>query len=197
MSNNIYITNHRNKEVDISPNEFYSTHPKSVQTFLDYFTLPKGAIIWECACGKGNISKVLIENGYDVISTDIIDRGYITPEYTEKDFFDIELIPQNVKTIMTNPPYSLAEKFVRHAMKILPKHGWLVLYLKLTFLEGKKRYKLFEEFPPEWVMIHSSRQACDKYGAEDFPNTGAVAYAWYIWPKGYKGPTKIRWLPPN
>ena len=37
--------------------------------------------IWECACGDGAMSKVMIENGYEVYSSDLIDRGYgNTPE---------------------------------------------------------------------------------------------------------------------
>jgi len=32
--------------------------------------------IWEPACGDGAISRVLEAAGYQVISTDLIDRGY-------------------------------------------------------------------------------------------------------------------------
>lgn len=32
--------------------------------------------IWECACGKGDISEVFVKKGYDIISTDLVYRGY-------------------------------------------------------------------------------------------------------------------------
>ena len=32
--------------------------------------------VWECACGGGHLSEVLKTRGYDVKSSDIIDRGY-------------------------------------------------------------------------------------------------------------------------
>ena len=32
--------------------------------------------IWECACGDGAISDVLKINGYNVRSTDLVNRGY-------------------------------------------------------------------------------------------------------------------------
>jgi len=34
--------------------------------------------IWEPACGDGAISKVLLAAGFDVVSTDLIDRGFGT-----------------------------------------------------------------------------------------------------------------------
>jgi hypothetical protein len=32
--------------------------------------------IWENACGEGHLSKELIKQGYQVYSSDLIDRGY-------------------------------------------------------------------------------------------------------------------------
>lgn len=37
-------------------------------------------VIWEPACGEGHISKVLAAHGYEVISTDLIYRGFGDPE---------------------------------------------------------------------------------------------------------------------
>jgi hypothetical protein len=53
---------------------------------------------------------------------------------------------------------------------------------------------LFEKYPPKTVYISSSRLVCAKNG--DFENTkgSAVAYAWYVWQKGYKGDTVVKWI---
>ena len=148
--------------------------------------------IWEPACGEGHISKVLIDHGYNVLSTDLIDRGFgigrtdflaITPE--ENKFG----VPRD---IITNPPYKYAKEFVEHALDISMDGVKVAMFLKLTFLEGQSRRKLFRERPPRTVYVSSARLQCGKNG--DFSGQSMVAYAWYIWEKGYHGPTEIKWI---
>lgn len=55
-------------------NDFYATDPKAMEKLLEYESFNEN--IWECACGEGNLSEVLKEYGYEVFSTDLIDRGY-------------------------------------------------------------------------------------------------------------------------
>lgn len=71
------------------------------------------------------------------------------------------------------------------------------MFLKLQFLEGKERRKLYDEYPPKVVYVSSSRILCAKNG--DFEKMvegggSAVAYAWFVWEKGYKGDTIIKWI---
>ena len=56
--------------------DYYATDPRAVRLLLEMETFSDK--IWECACGEGHISKVLEQNGYEVLSTDLIDRGYGT-----------------------------------------------------------------------------------------------------------------------
>lgn len=59
--------------------DYYTTDPTAVEQFVKHmekFGLITGNVIWEPACGCGNISKVLESQKYDVISTDLYDRGY-------------------------------------------------------------------------------------------------------------------------
>lgn len=65
------------------------------------------------------------------------------------------------------------------------------MFLKVQFLEGKRRKKLFAKFPPKTVWVSSSRIQCGKNG--EFKDS-MVAYAWYIWEKGYKGETIVKWF---
>ena len=55
-------------------NDFYPTPPEATEILLNKFTF--NGDIWECACGDGSMSKVLEQKGYDVYSSDLIDRGY-------------------------------------------------------------------------------------------------------------------------
>ena len=208
MKTNVYVTNHRKKKSEISPNDFYSTHSDSINTFLEEF-LKKYIIyeVWEPAAGRGNISSVLQKFGIKVFSSDLISRGENGLAFERDghtifgniDFLQQKSLPNNdIDTIITNPPFSLAEEFIRKSIELHPKL-FIIMYLKLTFLEGKKRYKLFQEYPPTEVWIHSSRQNCDKNGAEEFKNGSAVAYAWFVWKMNTIRPAhpELYWLPPN
>ena len=68
------------------------------------------------------------------------------------------------------------------------------MFLKLTFLEGKSRRKFFKKYPPKKIYVCSGRIACAKNG--DFKNqmSSAVAYAWFVWEKGYQGKPTIEWI---
>lgn len=70
------------------------------------------------------------------------------------------------------------------------------MFLKLMFLETKKRKELFEKYPPKYVYVSSSRLGCSQTG--EFNSDGnigsTVAYCWYIWEKGYTGDTILRWF---
>ena len=64
-------------------------------------------------------------------------------------------------------------------------------------MEGKSRRKLFEKYPPKTIWVSSSRIMCAKNGDFDEMIAGggsAVAYAWYVWEKGYKGDTILKWF---
>lgn len=188
-------SNHSN--IEREKNDFYATPPIATKVLVNYlkenYPNIKDKIIWEPACGKGHISEVLKENGYLVISSDIIDRGYgMCGE--EMNFLESKhKIDYN---IITNPPYKFAKEFVEKAMELITDDNYCCMLLKLTFLEGKKRYQMFKKYPPMKVLVFSDRINCSLGG--DFENTdeigGAVCYAWYIWKKGYNGNTEIDWL---
>ena len=84
-------------------------------------------------------------------------------------------------------------------MELLQKDRYCIMFLKLQFLEGKARKKLFEKYPPKYIYVFSQRQRCAMNGNfEKYVNEGnthgAVAYCWYIWKKGFDGEPIIRWI---
>lgn len=106
----------------------------------------------------GHISDVLKGNGYTVHSTDLINRGY---EGTViEDFLKTTHI--NTMDIITNPPYKFAREFVEHALDISIQGIKIAMFLKLQFLEGKARRKLFDENPPRVIYVSSGRLLCAK-----------------------------------
>jgi hypothetical protein len=121
--------------------DYYATEPAATEWLcrLEKFTGP----ILEPSCGEGHMSRILEADGYEVVSRDIEDRGY----GEVADF----LAEENTAwdgDIVTNPPYAFAQDFVQKSMEIIPDGRKVAMFLKLTFLEGKGRRKLFEKYPP-------------------------------------------------
>ena len=187
--NSIYTTlgasNHTESERET--NDFYATTPKAMELLLDMEIFSPN--IWECACGAGHLSEVLINRGYNVYSTDLIDRGYGVGNI---DFLECQ--KRFDGDIITNPPYKYAKEFVEHALELIPEGHKVAMFLKFTFAEGKARKHLFETQPPKTVYISSSRLICAKNGDFDSISSSAVAYAWYVWEKGYTGDTVLKWF---
>ena len=174
---------------DREENDFYATEPKAVELLLEIEKFNQN--IWECACGMGHMSEILKKNGYNVYNTDLFDRGY-------EDFDEvIDFLTTNKKfngDIITNPPYKYAQEFVEKALEVIPEGNKVAMFLKLTFLEGQKRKHLFLMNPPKTVYVSSSRLNCAKNGDFVKYTSSAVAFAWFVWEKGYKGDTIIKWI---
>lgn len=69
----------------------------------------------------------------------------------------------------------------------------VAMFLKLLFLEGKERKQFFLTYPPKVVYVSSSRLKCAINGVFDARNS-AVAYGWFVWEKGWRGDTIIKWI---
>lgn len=190
--NSIYKTigasNHTEKERE--ENDYYATDPKAIKLLCQLEKFNEQ--IWENACGEGHLSKELINQGYQVYSSDLINRGYgISPidflQFNETWYGDI----------ITNPPYKFAIEFILKSINVINEGNKIAMFLKIQFLEGKARKLLFTKYPPKIIYVSSSRILCAKNG--DFKGMvagggSAVAYAWFVWVKGYKGDTKIKWF---
>lgn len=169
-------------------NDYYATEPKALELLLELESF--SPTIWECACGEGHLAKVLKENGYKVISSDLIDRGYGTGEI---DFLKCEKLFNG--DIITNPPYKYAKEFVEHALEIITEGHKVAMFLKLQFLESKSRRELFKKYPPKTIYVSSGRLRCAMNGEfEKYAKSNAVTYAWFIWEKGFEGEPVVRWF---
>ena len=191
--NSIYKTlgasSHTKEERQVD--DYYATEPRAVEILLEQETFHP--YIWECACGEGHISKVLEANGYKVKSSDIVDRGYDGTEIV--DFLNVKKQTQDFsRDIITNPPYKYAKEFVEKALEISMDSTKIAMFLKLTFLEGQARRKMFEANPPARIYVFSGRVKCAKNGDFESIGSSAVAYAWFVWEKGFKGEPVIRWV---
>ena len=194
-SNSIYkalgASNHTDKERE--PNDFYATDSVAIDKLLT--VEQPSQHIWECAAGDGHLAERLKQKGYSVFASDIIERNYRLDDvcnFLKAKCLDVRF------DILTNPPYKFAKEFVLHALDLITKGRKVYMFLKLTFLEGKTRYKdLFSLYPPKNIYVFSERVMCAKNGRfQEMKDSGgsAVAYAWFVWHKGWKGKTTIDWI---
>lgn len=192
--------------------DFYATDPEALRKLIedgcsewldDYFHKLQRhhSPIWECACGNGNLASMLKFSlgRFEVIATDLKDRGY---GQSGKDFLkmDADWLYHNtlytVDTILTNPPYSLANEFILHALDILPEGGLYIALMNITYLAGQKRYReIYSKGSLREVYVFSKRVECWKNGVLPHDKCGSIAnYAWYVFQKGYKGQPTLYWL---
>jgi len=168
--------------------DFYATDPKAIDLLLEREEFSPS--ILEPSCWQGHLSERLEENYYLVHSSDIVDRWYGIVQ----DFFSYNEWSWD---IITNPPYSLAQEFIEHSLKITKPWAKIAMFLKVQFLEWKRRKELFEKFPPKVVYVFSERIMCAKnWDFEGMKKSwgSAVAYAWYIWENDWKWEPVIRWI---
>lgn len=126
---------------------------------------------------------------------DIVDRGLenvVCADY-------LEWNTQNrYNLIITNPPFSLAQEFIEKSFELLDSNGYIIMFLKIQFLEGAKRKEFFEKHPPKYVYVFRNRMATWNNGNELDSNgkrwATTMCHAWFIWQDDFSGEPIIRWL---
>ena len=188
--NKIFTTLGASNHVDAEreKHDYYATEPRATELLLEVERFSHQ--VWECACGEGHMSEVLKEHGYKVFSTDLIDRGY----GGVYDFMEHDTSTKLNVDIITNPPYKIALEFAKKALDSVSVGQKVAFFVKTLFLEGKARKEFFKECPPKIVYVSSSRLKCAMNGDFEKMGSSAVAYAWFVWEKGFKGDTIVRWI---
>lgn len=111
--------------------DLYETPPVAVTALLE--TEPVPLTVWEPACGPGAIVRELRASGRAVYATDLI--GYGCPDsHSAIDFLMERQAPSGIPSIVTNPPFSLVDRFAEKAIDLAPQ---VYLLLRLAYLEGK------------------------------------------------------------
>ena len=174
----------------IDENEF---HPLNAQSHWAVMGIDAG-------CGKGIWGKafrrVFYRNNFSIgIDPYVKPEEGIYADYRKDDFLITPPPLGGWQIIYGNPPYSLAEEFVRQGLKAA-KNGYVFFLLRLAFLESKKRYfGLFKEHPPKRVYVLSRRPSffsSDPEGKKK--TTDAISYAMFLWQNGWEGKTDLSWL---
>ncbi|MCM1264976.1 MAG: hypothetical protein NC200_02150 [Candidatus Gastranaerophilales bacterium] len=182
---NLGASNH--SKYERQPEDYYATDPIAAKLLLE--VEPDLNNIWECACGEGHLAQVFDNAGKLGKATDLINRGYGSVEN-----FLLNSEPYQNGDIVTNPPFKYAQDFIEHALSKVDNGRKVCMFLKLLFLETQRRKELFSKYPPKIIYVSSSRINCAKNGDFKTYNSSAIAYAWYVWVKGYNGETVVKWI---
>jgi hypothetical protein len=174
------------------PDDCYDTPACAVHALLKVESLPR--VIWEPACGTGNIVGVLRQAGHKVIATDLNDRG--CPNSRVFDFLDTganRLTPR-CDAVVTNPPYALAQRFITVALE---RVRLVVMLLRLAFLESVRRAPLLDGGPLARVHVFADRLPfMHRAGWTGRRASSAIAFAWFVFDRGHRGPAtidRVRW----
>lgn len=144
----------------------------------------------EPACGAGHMAKVLKEYFAEVQSSDAFTYGY----GAVRDFIEEPYKASSFDWVITNPPFRLAEEFVRVALPIARKG--VAILARTVFLESVGRYEgIFREVPPSKFAQFVERVPMVR-GRLDMKATTATGYAWLVWEKKSRGLPRLMWVPP-
>ncbi|MGO4337825.1 hypothetical protein AB4037_23190 [Labrys sp. KB_33_2] len=174
--------------------EHYPTPAWVIDALAEHLPL-EGDLIWEPACGTGQMARALEAQGARVIATDVHDHGY-SRMVDEVDFLSWEgdrisaavAQAEGKVAIVTNPPYGLQGRLAVAFIKAGLRHlntmgsGYLALLLQVDFDSGKTRSQFFRDCPLFDAKITLTRRI------EWFkPAPGKAGpsqnHAWFIWRK--------------
>lgn len=133
-------------------------------------------IVWDPACGGGNIPLRCEARGIPAMGSDLVDRA--GGRWPVANFLDLTTAGDAVH-VVTNPPFNLAQRFVEHALALV--QGKVCIVQRLSFLEGQARRRFFLSSGLSRVWVHSSRQSMPPGGVDVLAKGGAVAYCWLVW----------------
>ena len=170
-------------------NDYYATPPESTIALLEREKFSGDTL--EPCCGQGHISEVLKDYGYEVISNDLVDRGY--GEHNE-DFLNSKSLTAN--NVITNPPFKYAKEFIEKSLEVT--NGKVAMFCKVQLLEGVSRREMFENTPLKTVYVFTKRQNPLRNGSPVDENgkkwASTMCFAWFVWEHGYEGKPTIEWI---
>lgn len=136
--------------------------------------------VWEPACGDGRLARVLEWHGFEVIATDLREYpgfgtgglDFLCENPEEKWGWDIG----EIDAIVTNPPFSLAEEFIRRALSITPN---VAMLLKQTYWNvGGRSTGLWFDHMPDLELKLTWRLA---FLAKERGNSPLMDCMWNVW----------------
>lgn len=174
--------------------DLYESPTVAVNALLEIEWLPE--LIWEPACGPGAIVRPLRREGHTVIASDLVDYQCEGQE-AGVDFLRLTSAPAGCTTIVSNPPYKIANDFVRRALVLCPR---VIMLMRFAFLaSGSKRNDILDGGCLARVHLFANRlPMMHRAGWQGKQTTSDTDFAWFVWDRSHYGPTllnRVRWKP--
>lgn len=151
-----------------------------------------GAVI-DPACGSGRIVRAARAAGLEAYGSDLVARS---PECAN--VVDFLTAPRAYPNIISNPPFGIAEAFVKRALDVTA--GKVVMLLPTKWVQGDKRSRWLATTPLRKVLFITPRPSMPPgpvIEAGVSPGGGKEDFAWFIWLRGYDGTPECGWLRRN
>jgi hypothetical protein len=179
-------TGNRRTPLSERGHDLYETPAVAVEALLRVEQLPHR--IWEPAAGRGAIVRVLRAHGHEVVAQDLVDYS-VQAQSHGRDFLLESRAPDGVDTIVTNPPFMHADKFVAHALELCPR---VVMLLRLAFLESQRRTSILEGRGLARIHVFRKRlPMMHRAGWEGRKGNSGMAFCWMVWDPNHIGPACI------
>jgi 16S rRNA A1518/A1519 N6-dimethyltransferase RsmA/KsgA/DIM1 with predicted DNA glycosylase/AP lyase activity len=151
----------------------YITPPWCVRRLLEKYTLRPGQIILDPCASRGELllevkmnRPDLVLAGIEINSTcaislaQVVGPNVICPQ----DFLKIPFpsVPGRSLTVLTNPPYCLAQEFVEHSLRFAEI---AIMLLRLNFLGGRDRREFTARTNPG-IFALPNRPCFNGYGSD-------------------------------
>lgn len=198
----LYASGHERNRLDR-----YWTHPwMTIELVKHVGSYILSYPIWECAAGRGDMSRALKEHTKQYVYSSDVDMGEfddtIGPGH-ERSFLDEFETPmidnpeygyQACQSIITNPPYSepwrgIADDFIEHGLEFIEDGDidFMAMLLRSEFRSGRsaRRQKKFGECPFYMgELVLTTRPRWD-YGDPDAPEKASPRhnFSWFLWKK--------------
>jgi hypothetical protein len=172
----------------------FPTPPWATRALLEHVITSKDALgsmsCLEPACGRGHMSVALAEYFREVQSYDVFSYGF----GGVADFLKSKHSASSFDWVITNPPFKLAEDFIKRSMRIA-RRG-VAMLTRTVFIESVGRYeRLFNPNPPSAFAQFVERVPMVK-GRVDKKASTATGYCWLVWEKENSAQTRLVWIPP-
>jgi len=178
-----------------NPHEFYRTPAWAIDAILPVLGTPRTTV--DLGCGDGAIGTALRRawgEGCTIDAFELDPKRALAATHAKlpsgvaayDDVFEDDLLQIDPADytgndlVISNPPFSLAEPFVRVALQLARPGGLVAFLLRLGWLAGQKRAAFHREHP------------CDVHVLPRRPSftgrsTDSADYAWLVWGLGRGG----------
>lgn len=168
--------------------DLYETPACAVHALLRVETLPHD--IWEPSAGRGAISRILRAAGHNVTAQDLVHYSERDADIaTGIDFLMEWKRPAGVTCIATNPPFMIADEFIRHGLALGCD---VIVLLRLMALEGANRSDLIDEHLVRvWAGVERLPQMHREGWAGNKQANSGAPFAWMVFKPEDRGDRPI------